>query len=242
MTKESEIDLGLLILAAKPGGELSHGAIFTSKVASPAAADGGTRDRASHGCMADRMPAIMDWRLELVVIPVSDVERAKSFYTERAGFNADHDNRVGDEIRFVQLTPPGSACSIALGTGLSDKEPGSVGGLQLVVSDIEAARAELVERGVEVSEGPEFRLGLVRLLQRPRRQRLVRAGDPRARLAGSDRSLTPVRELGEVRRPAVRCGPGRGRQSVDVSPSLCTIRRVGRRPPETMTCLSPRAD
>ena len=94
----------------------------------------------------------MDWKLELVAIPVSDVDRAKVFYTEKVGFNADHDHRVGDEVRFVQLTPPGSACSIALGTGIVDAPAGSVQGMQLVVSDINAARAELVERGVEVSE------------------------------------------------------------------------------------------
>ena len=105
------------------------------------------------------MPAIMDWRLELVQVPVSDVDRAKRFYTEKAGFNADHDHRVSDEIRFVQLTPPGSACSITIGTGLSSMPPGSVHGLQLVVSDIHAARAELVERGVEVSEVQEFPWG-----------------------------------------------------------------------------------
>ena len=93
----------------------------------------------------------MDWKLELVAIPVSDVDRAKSFYTEKVGFNADHDHRVSDEIRFVQLTPPGSACSIALGTGIINTPPGSVQGLQLVVSDIDAALAELVERGAEVS-------------------------------------------------------------------------------------------
>jgi predicted enzyme related to lactoylglutathione lyase len=101
----------------------------------------------------------MDWRLELVQVPVSDVDRAKAFYTEKAGFDADHDHRVSDEIRFVQLTPPGSACSIALGTGLSGMEPGSVQGLQMVVSDIEAARAELVERGVDVSEVQVFDWG-----------------------------------------------------------------------------------
>ena len=101
----------------------------------------------------------MEWRLELVQVPVSDVDRAKAFYTEKAGFNADHDHRVSDEIRFVQLTPPGSDCSIALGTGLSGMEPGSVQGLQLVVSDIEAARAELVERGVDVSEVQVFDWG-----------------------------------------------------------------------------------
>jgi predicted enzyme related to lactoylglutathione lyase len=98
----------------------------------------------------------MDWKLELVAIPVSNVDRAKSFYTEKVGFTADHDHRVSDEIRFVQLTPPGSACSIALGTGLVDTPPGSVAGLQLVVPDINAARAKLIERGVEVSEVREF--------------------------------------------------------------------------------------
>jgi predicted enzyme related to lactoylglutathione lyase len=94
----------------------------------------------------------VDWKLELVAIPVSDVDRAKAFYTEQAGFNADHDHSVSDEIRFVQLTPPGSACSIALGLGITDAPPGSVRGMQLVVPDIEAAHAELVERGVEVSD------------------------------------------------------------------------------------------
>ena len=90
---------------------------------------------------------------------MSDVDRAKAFYTEKAGFNADHDHTVSDEIRFVQLTPPGSACSIAIGTGLSDIEPGSVEGLQMVVSDIHAARGELAERGVDVSEVQEFPWG-----------------------------------------------------------------------------------
>ncbi len=101
----------------------------------------------------------MDWKLELVAVPVSDVDRAKAFYTEKAGFNADHDHRVSDEIRFVQLTPPGSACSIAIGTGIVDTPPGSVQGLQLVVSDINAARAELLERGVEASGVEEFPWG-----------------------------------------------------------------------------------
>ena len=87
------------------------------------------------------------------------MDRAKSFYTEKAGFHADHDHRVSDEIRFVQLTPPGSACSIALGTGIVDTPPGSVQGLQLVVADIRAARAELVGRGVEVSEVQDFDWG-----------------------------------------------------------------------------------
>ncbi|HXC83259.1 MAG TPA: glyoxalase superfamily protein [Trebonia sp.] len=94
----------------------------------------------------------MDWKLELVAVPVSDVDRAKAFYTGQAGFNADHDHTVSDEIRFVQLTPPGSACSIAIGKGITDAVPGSMAGLQMVVQDIEAARAELLARGAEVSE------------------------------------------------------------------------------------------
>ena len=101
----------------------------------------------------------MDWRLELVQVPVSDVDRAKTFYTEKAGFNADMDVTVGDGIRFVQLTPRGSPASIALGTGLTDMQPGSVQGLQLVVPEINAARAELVEGGVEVSEVQKFDWG-----------------------------------------------------------------------------------
>src|SRR5918995_2796479 len=104
----------------------------------------------------------MDWKLELVPIPVLDVDRAKAFYAVKVGFdvdldvNAANDHRVSDEMRVVQLTPPGSACSIALGTGIVDTPPGSVQGLQLVVSDIEAARAELVERGLEVSDVQHF--------------------------------------------------------------------------------------
>jgi predicted enzyme related to lactoylglutathione lyase len=102
---------------------------------------------------------MVDFRLELILVPVSDVDRAKAFYTENAGFNADHDHRVSDEIRFVQLTPPGSACSIALGEGLTEMAPGSLQGLQLVVEDIEAAREELVGRGVQVSDVQEFDWG-----------------------------------------------------------------------------------
>jgi catechol 2,3-dioxygenase-like lactoylglutathione lyase family enzyme len=101
----------------------------------------------------------VDFKLELVAVPVTDVDRAKAFYTEKAGFNADHDHAVSDEIRFVQLTPPGSACSIALGKGVTDAEPGSVQGLQLVVTDIEAARDELAGRGVEVSDVQSFPWG-----------------------------------------------------------------------------------
>lgn len=93
----------------------------------------------------------MDWKIELVSIPVSDVDRAKAFYV-RAGFNADHDHTVSEDLRFVQLTPPGSACSIVLGKGITAAPPGSNPGVQLVVADADAARAELVERGVEVSE------------------------------------------------------------------------------------------
>jgi catechol 2,3-dioxygenase-like lactoylglutathione lyase family enzyme len=101
----------------------------------------------------------MDFRLELVTVPVSDVDRAKAFYTEKAGFNADHDHQMSDELRFVQLTPPGSPTSIAIGSGLSKMAPGSVEGLQLVVSDIEAARAELAAGGVDVSDVQSFPWG-----------------------------------------------------------------------------------
>jgi len=93
----------------------------------------------------------MDWKLELVAVPVSDVDRAKAFYTEMAGFHADTDQQVSDAIRFVQLTPPGSACSIAIGDGITSAAPGSVQGLQLVVDDIDAAREELISRGVDVA-------------------------------------------------------------------------------------------
>ena len=101
----------------------------------------------------------MDWKLELVSVPVADVDRAKEFYTEKIGFNADHDHKVTDDLRFVQLTPPGSACSIAIGTGMPQAEPGSVRGLQIVVADVAAARAELLDRGVEVSEVQDFPWG-----------------------------------------------------------------------------------
>jgi catechol 2,3-dioxygenase-like lactoylglutathione lyase family enzyme len=94
----------------------------------------------------------MSWKIELVMIPVSDVDRAKEFYVEKLGFNADHDHVVNEEIRFVQLTPPGSACSIAIGTGITDAKPGSVEGMQVVIEDADAEHAKLVERGVEVSE------------------------------------------------------------------------------------------
>jgi predicted enzyme related to lactoylglutathione lyase len=101
----------------------------------------------------------MDWKLELVPLPVADVDRAKAFYMEKVGFRLDHDHR-GEKFRVVQLTPPGSACSIVIGQGIVDTPPGSVKGLHLVVSDLQAARAELVERGVEVSAVKDFGGGI----------------------------------------------------------------------------------
>jgi len=115
----------------------------------------------------DQRMTRMDWKLELVAVPVSDVDRAKRFYSEQAGFNADHDYTVSEEIRFVQLTPPGSACSIAIGKGLVDSPPGTLRGLQLVVADIEAARAELAGRGVAVSEVQDFPWGRFVFFQDP---------------------------------------------------------------------------
>jgi catechol 2,3-dioxygenase-like lactoylglutathione lyase family enzyme len=109
----------------------------------------------------------MDMKLELVAVPVTDVDRAKEFYVERVGFNADHDHTVSDEIRFVQLTPPGSACSIAIGKGLTQIVPGGLDNLQMVIADADAVRAELVGRGVEVSEVEEQPWG-----------RFVRFSDP----------------------------------------------------------------
>lgn len=101
----------------------------------------------------------MDIKLELVTLPVSDVDRAKAFYVDQVGFNADHDHRVSDEMRFVQLTPPGSACSIAIGTGITDAEPGSVKGMQVVVEDAAATGDALRAKGVEVSDLQEFPWG-----------------------------------------------------------------------------------
>jgi catechol 2,3-dioxygenase-like lactoylglutathione lyase family enzyme len=101
----------------------------------------------------------MDYKLELVAIPVTDADKAKAFYVDKAGFNADHDHRVSDELRFIQLTPPGSACSITIGDGITDAEPGSVKGMQLVVQDIETAHAELSGRGVDVSDVQELPWG-----------------------------------------------------------------------------------
>lgn len=94
----------------------------------------------------------MDWKIELVAVPVSDVDRAKSFYVDQVGFNADHDHRVTDTLRFVQLTPPGSACSVVIGEGTTEMAPGSQRGLQIVVSDVHAAREQLLARGVAASD------------------------------------------------------------------------------------------
>jgi catechol 2,3-dioxygenase-like lactoylglutathione lyase family enzyme len=101
----------------------------------------------------------MQMKLELVPVPVSDVDRAKAFYVDRVGFHADHDHTLGESVRFVQLTPPGSACSIAITAGVHDMAPGSLRGLQLVVEDADAARQELLDRGVEVGDVQEFPWG-----------------------------------------------------------------------------------
>ena len=116
-------------------------------------------------------------KLELVAVPVSDVDRAKAFYVDQVGFNADHDHQVSDDLRFVQLTPPGSACSIVIGTGITDMAPGSQKGLQVVVDDAAAVRDELRARGVDVSDVDKQPWGLVRVLQRPRWQQLGSAAD-----------------------------------------------------------------
>ena len=100
-----------------------------------------------------------EMRIELIQVPVSDIDRAKAFYVDQVGFNADHDHQVSDELRFVQLTPPGSACSIALTSGAHQMAPGSIDGLQMVVADAEASRRELADRGVEVSDVQVFPWG-----------------------------------------------------------------------------------
>jgi predicted enzyme related to lactoylglutathione lyase len=101
----------------------------------------------------------MDLKLELIPVPVTDVDRAKTFYVEQAGFVADHDHQVNDDLRFVQLTPPGSACSITIGTGITEMVPGSLRGVQLVVGDIEAAKADFESRGLEVGDIQDFPWG-----------------------------------------------------------------------------------
>ncbi len=101
----------------------------------------------------------MDWKLELIQVPVADIDRAKAFYTDKVGFVAEHDARVDENVRFVQLTPPGSACSISLTSGVHEMRPGSIEGLQLVVADADAAREELLARGVEIGEVQQFPWG-----------------------------------------------------------------------------------
>jgi predicted enzyme related to lactoylglutathione lyase len=109
--------------------------------------------------MTAETPSQIDWRLELIQVPVADLDRAKAFYADQVGFVAEHDHRVSDEVRFIQLTPPGSACSISLTSGAHEMAPGSLEGLQLVVADVEKAREELVARGVEASEVQDFPWG-----------------------------------------------------------------------------------
>jgi catechol 2,3-dioxygenase-like lactoylglutathione lyase family enzyme len=109
----------------------------------------------------------MDWKIELIGIPVSDPDRSKEFYERQAGFNADHDHVVSDDLRFIQMTPPGSACSIAFGRGVIDTPPGSVQGMQIVVEDVHAARAELIERGMEIGEVQDFPWGSFVFFQDP---------------------------------------------------------------------------
>ena len=101
----------------------------------------------------------MDWKIELLAVPVSDIDRAKRFYTEQIGFNADYDHRVDENTRFVQLTPPGSACSILLDHGMTGMQPGSLEGIQIVIADADAARKQLLDNGVEASEVQEFPWG-----------------------------------------------------------------------------------
>ena len=175
----------------------------------------------------------MDWKLELVPIPVSDVDRAKAFYAEKAGFNEDLDHSAGDDFRVVQLTPPGSACSIAIGTGIVDTPPGSVQGLHLVVSDINAARAELTDRGVDVGEVQDLGGGPVRPLQGPGRQRLDLAA---AALLVSRARQEPGRSSLRTTRYA---GTGQDRAVLGRRPTR-VVTRPG--PPITRIQPSPRAE
>ena len=139
----------------------------------------------------------MDWKIELVAIPVTDVDRAKAFYVEQVGFNADHDYQVRDDLRFVQLTPPGSACSVVMGTGITEMPPGSQKGVQVVVADVEAARQDLLAHGVQASDVDVQPWGLVRHLQRPRRQHLVAP------------AAAPVAVAASGTRRTGQAGPGR---------------------------------
>ena len=126
----------------------------------------------------------MDWKLEVVAVPVSDVDRAKTFYSEQVGFHLDHDHTVNENLRFVQLTPPGSGCSIAIGEGIVDTPPGSLAGLQLVVEDARAARAELVARGVEATEVEDLPWGSFTYFRDPDGNRWSVQGLDRREVAG----------------------------------------------------------
>ena len=126
----------------------------------------------------------MDWKLEVVAVPVSDVDRAKTFYSEQVGFHLDHDHTVNENLRFVQLTPPGSGCSIAIGEGIVDTPPGSLAGLQLVVDDARAARAELVARGVEATEVEDLPWGSFTYFHDPDGNRWSVQGLDRREVAG----------------------------------------------------------
>jgi catechol 2,3-dioxygenase-like lactoylglutathione lyase family enzyme len=126
----------------------------------------------------------VDWKLELVAVPVSDVDRAKTFYSEQVGFHLDHDHTVNENLRFVQLTPPGSGCSIAIGEGIVDTPPGSLAGLQLVVEDARAARAELVARGVEATEVEDLPWGSFTYFRDPDGNRWSVQGLDRGEVAG----------------------------------------------------------
>ncbi len=155
----------------------------------------------------------MDWKLEVVVLPVSDIDRAKAFYSEQIGFNVDVDQEMG-ESRIVQMTPKGSGCSVTIGRGLNDATPGSVKGMQLCVGDIEAARAELVgsrRRGVTDPSRRSGRMGgrqrrrmeRLHLLRRPGRQLVGRPGEPDAprRAPGGDRRRLVAHVAGRLVRP-----------------------------------------
>ncbi|HSJ46114.1 MAG TPA: glyoxalase superfamily protein [Euzebyales bacterium] len=109
----------------------------------------------------------MDWKIELLPVPVADIDRAKAFYVDRVGFAADHDHRVDENLRFVQLTPPGSACSIVLDHGMTGMAPGSVEGIQMVVADVEAAREHLLSNGVEASDVRDYPWGRFVLFSDP---------------------------------------------------------------------------
>ncbi len=126
----------------------------------------------------------MNWKIELIFVPVTDVDRAKAFYVDQVGFHDDFDQTVNDELRFVQLTPPGSACSIAFGRGLSDMEPGSQRGIQVVIPNAEEARAHLVANGVDASDGRSAAVGPFRDVLRPGRQPVDPAGTGSAVLTG----------------------------------------------------------